>query len=123
MPKKGEYVKFQNDERKIKLPLIIYGDFESILVSENNGKQNPEDSYTNKYQEHSAFSYGYKLVYVDNKFSKTLKTNLDEDAVYNFINNIIEESKYCSDLMKKDFKKELVMTKIHVEDFKNSTKC
>ena len=123
MPKKGEYVKFQNYERKIKLPLIIYGDFESILVSENNGKQNPEDSYTNKYQEHSAFSYGYKLVYVDDKFSKTLKTNLDEDAVYSFINNIIEESKYCSDLMKKDFRKELVMTKKHVEDFKNSTKC
>ena len=123
MPKKGEYVKFQNYERKIKFPLIIYGDFESILVSENNGKQNPEDSYTNKYQEHSAFSYGYKLVYVDDKVSKTLKTNLDEDAVYNFINNIIKESKYCSDLMKKDFKKELVMTKKHVEDFKNSTKC
>ena len=26
--------------------------FESILVPEDNGKQNPEESYTNKYQKH-----------------------------------------------------------------------
>ena len=44
MPKKGEYVQFENLERKIKSPYIIYADFESILESENNGKQNPEES-------------------------------------------------------------------------------
>ena len=26
---------------------MIYADFESILVPEDNGKQNPEESYTN----------------------------------------------------------------------------
>ena len=36
---------------------------------------------------------------------------------------MIEESKYCSDMMKKHFKKELVMTKENNENFKNSTKC
>ena len=35
---------------------------------------------------------------------------------------MIEESKYCSDVMKKHFYKELVMTKKDKEDFKNSTK-
>ena len=29
-------------------------------------------------------SYGYKLVCVDDKFSKPFKTHLDENAVYNF---------------------------------------
>ena len=42
MPKKDEYVKFRNYERKIKSLFIIYADFESILVSEDNGEQNPE---------------------------------------------------------------------------------
>ena len=37
MPKKGEYVKFKNYERKIKSPYIIYADFENILVPEYNG--------------------------------------------------------------------------------------
>ena len=44
MPKKGEYVKFKNYERKTKSLCIIYADFESILVSKNNGKQNSEES-------------------------------------------------------------------------------
>ena len=48
---------------------------------------------------------------------------LDEDAAYNFINSVIEESKYCSDAMKKYFNKELVMTKEDNENFKNSSKC
>ena len=48
---------------------------------------------------------------------------LGEYAVYNFINNMIKESKYCSDAMKKHFHKELVMTKENNEDFKKSTKC
>ena len=34
-----------------------------------------------------------------------------------------EESKYCNDVMKKYFNKELVMTKEDNEDFEDSTKC
>ena len=33
MPKKGEYVKFKHFERKIESPIMIYADFESILVT------------------------------------------------------------------------------------------
>ena len=62
MPEIGEYVKFQNFERKIKSLFMSCVDFESILVSEVNGKQNPNESYTNKYQQLVACSYGYKLV-------------------------------------------------------------
>ena len=36
---------------------------------------------------------------------------------------MIEESKHCSEVMKKYFNKELVMIKEDNEDFKNSTKC
>ena len=74
MSKKGEYVKFRNYGRKIKSPFIIYADFESILVPEDDGKQNPEDSYTNRYQKHIACSYGSKLVCVGENFSKPFKT-------------------------------------------------
>ena len=90
-------------------------------MQENNRNQNPEESYTNKYQKHIACSYGYKLACVD-KFSKSFKTNLPKDAVPNFINSMIEESKYCNEVMKKHFNKEHVMTKEDNEDFKNSTK-
>ena len=74
----------------------------------------------NKYQKHVAYSDGYKLVCVENKFRKTFKSYLDKDAVCNFISSIIEESKCCSDGMEKQFNKELVMIKKDNEDFENS---
>ena len=36
---------------------------------------------------------------------------------------MIGESKYCSEVIKKHFNKEVVMTKEDNEDFKNSPKC
>ena len=36
---------------------------------------------------------------------------------------MIEERIYCSDVMKKLFNKEIVMTKNDNDDFENSTKC
>ena len=60
---------------------------------------------------------------MDDNFSKSLKSYLGKVAAYNFINNIIKESNYCTDIMEKHFKKELVMTKKDNKDFKNSTKC
>ena len=51
------------------------------------------------------------------------KTFLGKDAGYNFINNMIEESKYCSDVMKKHFNKEVVIPKEDNENFMSSAKC
>ena len=52
MAKKGETIKFRNYTRKTNSPLMIYADFEGILLLENNGKQNPDESYVYKYQCH-----------------------------------------------------------------------
>ena len=83
---------------------MIYVDFERILVPENKNNK-IKMSYTNKHQKHVACSYGYKLVCVDNKFNKLFTFFLGEDAVYSFINNMIEKSKsrYCADFMEKHF--------------------
>ena len=50
---------------------MIYADFESILIPEDNRK-NPDKSYTNKYQKHVACSYGYELVCVDDSLVSLL---------------------------------------------------
>ena len=94
------------------------------LVQEDNGKQNPEESYSNKCQKHVACTYDYKLVCGDVKLSKPFKSYLGEYTVYNSINIMLEEKKkYCSDGMKKHFNKEPLMTKEDDEEFENSTKC
>ena len=92
MSKKVEYVKLRNYERNIKLPFKIYADFESIVVPENNEKQNPDESYINKYQKNVACSYSYKLICVNDKLSKSFKSYLGEDTVYSFFDNMIKEN-------------------------------
>ena len=75
---------------------MFYEDFESILVLEDNRKQNLNESYTNKYQKHVAFSYGYKIVCVDDKVSNLTISYLGEDAVKIFMSSMIKEIKYSS---------------------------
>ena len=108
MPQKGEYFKLNHFERKIQSPFIIYSDFKSILVPEDDRKQNPDKPYTNKYQKHGACNYGYKLVCVDDKLSKPFKSYLGKGFLNNFVNSIIEESKYGTGITKST---------------ENSTKC
>ena len=63
-------------EGKKKTPLKIYADFKSISVPEDNEKRNSNEFYSKKYQKHVACSYGYKLVWVDDKFRKPFKSYL-----------------------------------------------
>ena len=48
---------------------------------------------------------------------------MGENAAYNFVSCMIEESKYCTDVMKIYFSKEIVMIEKDNADFENSTKC
>ena len=82
---------------------IIYADFKSKI--QDSLKQTKIKTYC---------CYGYKSVFVGDKFSQPFH--------FYSINSMMEESKYCSDVMKKHFNKELLMTKEENENFKNSTK-
>ena len=62
-------------------------------------------------------------VSVINKSSNPFKRYLGENAVYNFISNMIGESKYLSEVLRKRFNKTFGMTKQNNKDFKNSNKC
>ena len=63
IPKKGECVCYTM--KPYVSPFMIYADFESILLPEDNEKQNLEEFCSNKYKKHVACSYGYKLIYTE----------------------------------------------------------
>ena len=82
MAKKGETIKFRNYTRKANSPLMIYADFEGILLLENNGKQNPDESYVYKYQCHVWCSCGYIIACVDDQLSKPLSSRCYSKMFY-----------------------------------------
>ena len=56
--------------KKVNSSFMGYADFESILVAEDNRKQNSKESYANKYQK---MLLAIMTIYVDVKFSKAFK--------------------------------------------------
>ena len=85
-------VKFKNYLRKIKSLFMIHGEFESILVPKNNGKQNPDESYTNNVKISSInveCIFYYTLVCIDDQFSKPFKSYLGRDSAHKFMTNMV----------------------------------
>ena len=80
-----------------------------ILAPEDNGKHNQSESYTEKYQKRVCRIYGYKLLCVNDKFSKLFKSYLVKIMLWNLL--IIWLKKANTVLMfENHFNKELVMT-------------
>ena len=48
-----------------------------------------------KCQDHIPFSFAYKLLCVDDKFSKSIVVFRGENAAYEFIKAILKEHQYC----------------------------
>ena len=126
MPKKGENIlKFNNFHKQLPVPFVIYADFESITKKVQGCRPNDDKSYTTEaYQTHEDCGYEYKVVccYKD-KYSKPIQKYPGENAVYKFMERMLEEVEFCKCVVKKRFNKPLVMTENDELCFKLKDKC
>ena len=95
----------------------MYADFECNLKS----VESYEGSYS--YQDHIPCSFAYKLIRVDDKFTKPIVVFRGENAAYEFIKATLKEFKYCKKVMKKHFNKNLIMSEKEEEQFQSSNIC
>ena len=84
---------------------------------------NYKRSSSEKYQDHIPCSFAYKLVCVDDKFSKSIVVFRGENAAYEFIKAILKEYKYCKKVMNKHFNKNLIMSEEEEHLFQQSNSC
>ena len=120
MPKQGENIlRFNNFHKQFPVPFVIYADFEAITKKvqgceqrEEMKKKKNKRSYTEAYQTHEDCGSAYKVVCCyDDKYSKPIQTYRGENAVYKFMEKMLEEAEYCKAVIKKQFNKPLVMIK------------
>ena len=98
-------VKFENYSKQLSAQFKIYADFEcNLQVTEIS-----EGSCTKKYHGHVPCSYDFKVVWIDNRFSKAIVVYRGKNAAYEFVKPILKEYKYCKKVMKKHFNKNLIM--------------
>ena len=132
MPKKSENIlKFNNFHKQLPVPFVIYADFEAITKKAQGCKKSEEmeneknkRSYMEAYQTHEDCGSAYKAVCCyDDKYSKDICIYSGENAVYKFMESMLEEAEYCKSVIKKHFNKPLVMTKVDEQHFKTMDGC
>ena len=110
MPKKGENIlRFNNFHKQLPVPFVIYADFEAITKKVQGCKQSEEmeneknkRSYTKAYQTHEDCGSAYKVICCyDDKYSKPIQMHRGENAVYKFMEKMLEEVEYCKAVIKK----------------------
>ena len=132
MPKQGENIlKFNNFHKQLPVPFVIYADFEAITKKVQGCKQSAEmeneknkRSYTEAYQTHKDCGSAYKVICCYNdKYSKDICIYRGENAVYKFMEKMLEEVEYCKNIIKRHFNKPLVMTEDDEQCFKTMDGC
>ena len=125
MPSKDKNIlKFENFHKQQAVPFVIYADFEAITEKISGCKPNDDKSYTEAYQKHTDCGYCYKVVCCyDDKYSKSLQIYRGEKAVYKFMEKMLEEVKYCKQIMKTCFNKPLKMTEDDENEFQKAKAC
>ena len=76
-----------------------------------------------KYQDHIPCSLAYKVVCIDDKFTKTIVVHRSENAAYEFIKAILQEHKYCKKIRNKHFNKNVIMNEEEEHLFQQSNIC
>ena len=124
-------ISFKNWNRMMKVPFVIYADFEAFLVNTDSCEPDNRSSFTEKYQKHQPCGFCYKIVCpeeIENLMPKSLlkplvyrAKNTDEDVAQIFVNQI--EMDICKIFKVFDCHKKMIFTRKDKEEFNKSTNC
>ena len=115
LPKEEDlYIKFKNYERSMKVPFVIYADFECFTEDINTCQPDPQCSYTKKYQKHTPSGFCYILKCFDDElyndeFVIYTKKSENDDVAQVFVDSIEKTIKSIYQQFK--FPKAMIMTK------------
>ena len=119
-------IEFQNFNRSVRVPFIVYADFESLIKPINSFALNPEKSYTKKYQEHKPSSFCYYIkcfddkVYSQKPVKYTMKSE-EDDTAQKFVDMLEKDVKSIHKMFGKP--KRMIFGENGKIEFENATKC
>ena len=126
LSEKGMEISFQNHNRSMRNPFIVYADFESFKSQLSTCQPNPDDSYTKGYQKHAPSGFCYHITcFDDTLYSQEpviFVKEFEDDDVAQIFNDTLEKN--IKDIYKKfKFSKSMTMTMHDKLVYDNSTLC
>ena len=126
MPEKGTMLSFKNHQRKMRVPFVVYADFEALTKGISTCSPNDTSSYTKQYQKHTPCSFSYYIKCFDDElFPPQLRQYTIKERGENvgkiFVDNLEKDIReiYC----KFKFKKNMRITTEEEQDFQKATVC
>ena len=108
MPEKGSLVTFIHHNRSMKVPFVVYADFEAFTEEISTCEPNQKFSFTQKYQRHQPSGFCYKIVCFDersikNQFSsgERMKMKISVQFLLKCLSRISREFKKNSNSQKR----------------------
>ena len=121
-PGKGDSVKFSDHLKAMRIPFIIYADFETIQKPIQTCDNSSEISHTTATKRLEVCSYGYKVVCsADDKYTKPVKIYRGLNAADKFIADLLEEQEKIKTLLMKT--EPMIMTAEDKQHFAEATHC
>lgn len=94
-------IKFTKIEKQLRLPFVIYADFESCLIKNHHAERDGNSSWTEKFEEHQACSFSIHTVSSDKRFFSKPIMYFGEDAGEVFLNTVTAEIKKIRSFLRK----------------------
>ena len=125
MPEKGSLVTFIHHNRSIKVPFVVYADFEAFTEEIPTCEQNEKFSFTQKYQKHKPSGFCFKIVCFDEKYNQKpvlfRARSEDEDVSAIFVEMLERDIKRIQE--KFDFSKKMIFSPKDKDDFEKARVC
>ena len=125
MPEKGSFISFIHHNRSIKVPFVVYADFEAFTEEIPISEQNEKFSFTQKYQKHKPSGFCYKIVCFDERYNQKpvlfRARSEDEDVSAIFVEMLERDIKRIQE--KFDFSKKMIFSLKDKDDFEKEKIC
>ena len=118
--KDNNIIKYNQGEKSLKLPFIIYNDLECLLEKINTCYNNPEESSTAKINKHTPSGYSIFTHYSFDKSKNKLNYYRGEDCMKRFCKDLREHETKIINCEKKDM---LPLTKEEKQNYNNQEVC
>ena len=126
MPEKGTMLGFKNHQRRMRVPFVVYADFEAFPEGISTCAPNNNESYTNQYQKHTPCGFCYYIKCFDDELFPPVQrhytiTYKEENIGRVFVDYLEKDIKEIYQEFK--CKKGMRITRKEEREFQEATVC
>lgn len=112
---------FTDYQKELKVPFVIYADFETLNTKISNCIPDPQHSGTTLVMKLEVCGYAYKVVCADSRYTKPTVIYRGSDASYKFIESLLEEQKEIEQILNNV--ESMIITTADAAEIDNASFC